>query len=300
MARPAKQGFDYFSVDTDRFQDRRIKSLRKSLGCMGFAVYEYILNEIYRVRGCFLEWDECTAFDVADYWGLKENQVREIVRYCGAVGLFDNELLSRGVISSASIQRRYLEMCSRAKRKDVRIPDVCRLVREETGLITEETELIREETGFTVEISTQSKVKESKEKEKKSEIKEKTALSPPSSSSSPDRVFEGALKGFADVLASLKNGNEAWRDAVAKNNGIDPGALDGWIDRFGVHCRASGEEHVTVASAKRHFNSWLRKSLVMTTQNRNYNGKTEQADRFSKRRGVDTSARSPEDYTGTL
>lgn len=37
-----------------------------------------------------------------------------------------------------------------------------------------------------------------------------------------------------------------------------------------------------------------------TTQNRNYNGTTEQGDRFSKRRGVDTAARSAEDYTGTL
>ena len=60
-----KTGFPFYAADTDRFQDLRIKRLKKDMGCDGFAVYEYILNEIYRVKGCFLVWDENTAFDVA-------------------------------------------------------------------------------------------------------------------------------------------------------------------------------------------------------------------------------------------
>ena len=106
-----KIGLEYYSADTDRFQDIRIKRLKKDFGCDGFAVYEYILNEIYRVKGCFLAWDESTAFDVAEYWGLKETKVNEIVRYCCAVGLFDKALLSNGsVLSSPSIQSRYVDM----------------------------------------------------------------------------------------------------------------------------------------------------------------------------------------------
>lgn len=132
-----KIGLSYYPADTDRFQDMRIKRLKKDMGCQGFAVYEYILNEVYRVRGCFLEWDESTAFDVAEYWGLKESVVSEIVRYCGAVGLFDKELLSGGIITSHSIQSRYLEMCARAKRKNAKIPEVCRIIREECPKTTE-------------------------------------------------------------------------------------------------------------------------------------------------------------------
>ena len=84
-----KTGFDYYNVDTNRYQDMRIKRLKKDFGCDGIAVYDYILCEIYRVRGCFVEWDENTAFDVADYFGIKESLVNEIVNYCCAAGRID-------------------------------------------------------------------------------------------------------------------------------------------------------------------------------------------------------------------
>ena len=149
-----KIGLNYYAVDTDRYQDRRVKRLKKNFGCKGVAVYDYVLCEVYRVRGCFTEWDENTAFDVAEYFGLKENVVREIVEYCGTVGLFDKELLSRGIVTSAAIQRRYLEMCNRAKRLNPTIPKEYRIITEESQIITEESPIIPEE-------SPQSKVKES-------------------------------------------------------------------------------------------------------------------------------------------
>lgn len=134
-----KTGFSFYPMDASRFQDLRIKRLKKDCGCAGFAVYEYILNEIYRVRGCVLVWDESTAFDVAEYWGLKESQVNEIVRYCCAVGLFDKELLSNGsVLTSPSIQSRYVEMCIRAKRKEINIPEEYDIIPEESRKIMEE------------------------------------------------------------------------------------------------------------------------------------------------------------------
>ena len=127
-----KTGLSYYSVDTDRYMDIRIRRLVKDHGCRGLAVYDYLLCEVYRVQGCFVAWDEVTAFNVAEYLGLKESNVFEIVRYCGDVGLFTKELLSRGVITSASIQRRYLEMCNRSKRKIAKIPEECRIIPEES------------------------------------------------------------------------------------------------------------------------------------------------------------------------
>lgn len=127
-----KTGLNYYSVDTDRYMDIRIRRLVKDHGCRGLAVYDYLLCEVYRVQGCFVVWDEVTAFNVAEYLGLKESNVFEIVRYCGDVGLFNKELLSRGVITSASIQRRYLEMCNRSKRKSTEIPEEYRIIPEES------------------------------------------------------------------------------------------------------------------------------------------------------------------------
>jgi hypothetical protein len=135
----AKAGLSYYNVDTDRYADRRIKKLKHTFGCSGIAVYDYLLCEVYRDRGCFLEWGEDTAFDVADYFGLKENLVKEIVKYCGVVGLFDSTLLSGGIITSEAIQQRYLDMSHRAKRTNIAIPEEIRLLPEETAKLTEET-----------------------------------------------------------------------------------------------------------------------------------------------------------------
>ena len=157
MAR-IKTGLSYYSLDTDRYQNIKIKRLKKAFSCQGIAVYDYILCEIYRVRGCFLEWDDCTAFDVAEYYGLKESLVSEIVKYCASVGLFDKELLCSGIVTSRSIQERYLEFCVRAKRKNSAIPKKIRLV-EESEIIPEESEIIPENSGSLP----RSKVKRSKE-----------------------------------------------------------------------------------------------------------------------------------------
>ena len=94
---------------------------------------------------------------MAEYFGLKENLVDEIVKYCASVGLFDKELLCRGIITSRSIQERYLQACFQAKRKNVTIPAEIRLM--------EESENTPEESENTPEVC--DKVKESKVKESK-------------------------------------------------------------------------------------------------------------------------------------
>lgn len=132
-------GLSYYSVNTDRYLDIRIRRLVKAFGCDGIAVYDYLLCNIYRVKGCFAAWDESTAFNVAEYLRLKESVVLEIVRYCGVVGLFNKELLSRGIITSAAIQRRYIDTCIRAKRKNLEIPEFCRILPEETAKLPEES-----------------------------------------------------------------------------------------------------------------------------------------------------------------
>lgn len=155
----AKAGFPYYRAETDRFQDIRIKRLKKEFKGAGYAVYSYILNEIYRVKGCFLEWDESTAFDVSEYWDLKENQVEEIVKYCCAIGLFDKGLFTNGrVITSQAIQSRFIEMSKLAKRTNFEIPrEIC--------LLPEENAKPQEKIPKAQEVS--DKVKHSKEDKRK-------------------------------------------------------------------------------------------------------------------------------------
>ena len=113
-----KAGFSYYMAETDRFQDIKVKRLKKRYGCEGYALYQYALNEIYRVEGCWIEFSEDELFDASEYWGIEEGKVKEIIHYCAEIGLFDTELwIKRGILTARSIQSRYLDMCKRSKKK---------------------------------------------------------------------------------------------------------------------------------------------------------------------------------------
>ncbi|MCM0275917.1 DUF4373 domain-containing protein [Bacteroides fragilis] len=115
-----KTGFSYYMAETDRFQDIKVKRLKKRYGCEGYTLYQYALNEIFRVEGCWLEFTEDELFDASEYWGIEEERVKEIINYCAEIGLFDTELWNkRGVLTARSIQSRYLDMCKRSKKKAI-------------------------------------------------------------------------------------------------------------------------------------------------------------------------------------
>ncbi len=145
----AKSGLEFYRVDTNRYQDLRLKRLKKEHRAAGIAIYDYILAEIYRVKGAFLIWDEHSLFDVADYFDEDESLITSVVECCCKVGLFDQALLAeKGVLSSRSIQFRYLEMCARMKRQGVKIPEEYQLLPEEKAKIPEERPKIHAEISI--------------------------------------------------------------------------------------------------------------------------------------------------------
>lgn len=115
----AKTGLSYYQAETDRFQDIKVKRLKKRYGCEGYAVYQYIQNEIYRVEGCYIRFTDDQLFDVSEYWGIEEERVEKIIEYCTEVELFDTITWhTNHVLTSVDIQQRYLEICRRAKKKN--------------------------------------------------------------------------------------------------------------------------------------------------------------------------------------
>ena len=124
----AKTGLSYYQAETDRFQDIKVKRLKKRYGCEGYAVYQYIQNEIYRVEGCYIRFTDDQLFDVSEYWGIEEQRVEKIIEYCTEVELFDTITWhTNHVLTSVDIQQRSLEICRRAKKKIV-LPEDIRLV----------------------------------------------------------------------------------------------------------------------------------------------------------------------------
>lgn len=114
----AKQGLSYYQAETDRFQDIKVKRLKKKFGCEGYAVFNYIENEIYRVEGCFLKITEDIIFDISEYWCIDEERVEEIIQFCAEVELFDLATYrTRRIVTSAALQQRYVEICRRCKKR---------------------------------------------------------------------------------------------------------------------------------------------------------------------------------------
>ena len=91
MGRIARKGFEYYRAETDRFRDIKIRKLRKEHSCAGYAIYQYVLNEIYRVEGCYIRFTQDELFDCAEYWNMREEEVLRIINYCTETGLFNGK-----------------------------------------------------------------------------------------------------------------------------------------------------------------------------------------------------------------
>ena len=124
----AKQGLSYYQAETDRFQDIKIKRLKKKYGCEGYAVYTYIENEIYRNNGCFIRATDDIIFDIAEYWAIDEEQVETIINFCTDIDIFDSiTWKSRQVLTSEHIQQKYVSVCKHAH-KAIILPEEIRLI----------------------------------------------------------------------------------------------------------------------------------------------------------------------------
>lgn len=121
MARPKKQGLDYFSFDVGFFHDAKIKRLKSRFGTKGIAVYIRLLCGIYE-KGYWISYDEDLILDVADDVGISENATTEIVDFLLSRRLFDTELAkSDKVLTSKSIQLRYREVKERSANRKAEI-----------------------------------------------------------------------------------------------------------------------------------------------------------------------------------
>jgi hypothetical protein len=190
MARPIKTGLDYFPKDTSSFSDRKIRKLLNEFGPKGYTIFDYLLCVIYSDQGYYVKYDDELAFDVADFLGcgINEELVKEVVKGCIRVGLFNQGLFDMfKILTSSGIQKRY----KLAKRNAV--------IDEKIAINEEETEVIAAETIVIPAISTQSKVKKSKVK--KSKEKRAEALIVADATNQPDQ--KDLKKKYFDLVEQI-------------------------------------------------------------------------------------------------
>lgn len=108
MARPVKQGIDYFPFDVDFFSDIKIRKIARACGSQATSILICLLCNIYKDNGYYILWDEDLPFVIADTVGVSEGAVKEVIYKALQVDFFDQNIYNKyQVLTSYGIQKRF-------------------------------------------------------------------------------------------------------------------------------------------------------------------------------------------------
>ena len=178
MARPVKEGLDYFPLDVGIFEDEKIEAIAGEFGVKGELAVIKLLCAIYK-KGYFILWDELSQATLLKRLpGVSKEMLNQIVNRLVLWGFFDKELFdSVKVLTSENIQATFFEATKRRKTP------------KPTKYIVNVNNNSQNET-VNADINTQSKVKESKVNKSKVNKKEtESSINPSSPEMSVEKAF---------------------------------------------------------------------------------------------------------------
>lgn len=178
MARPAKEGLDYFPLDVGIFEDEKIEAIAGEFGIKGELAVIKLLCAIYK-KGYFILWDDLSQATLLKRLpGVSKEMLNQIVNRLVLWGFFDKELFdSVKVLTSENIQATFFEATKRRKTP------------KPTKYIVNVNSNSQNET-VNADINTQSKVKESKVNKSKVNKKEtESCINPLSPETSVEKAF---------------------------------------------------------------------------------------------------------------
>ena len=164
MARPCKEGLDYFPHDVDSANDEKIETLCAVYGHHeGYSTYYRLLERIYRAGGKLnISVTEIRQKLARNCGHMTDDQFQKFLNTCCNIELFDKSQYEQGFITSNGIQKRIAPVIlKRHRAKELYEKSVTETTQKPLISVTENPP----ET-------TQSKVKYSKEKN----IKTKTGV----------------------------------------------------------------------------------------------------------------------------
>lgn len=111
MARPIKDGVDYFPLDVDFFEDDKVRYLRQKHKAKGMYMLMFMLCEIYKKEGYYLKWSSEKAELMADGMRCADTaSLARLVEDALECGFFDKRIARmHEVLTSAGIQRRFVK-----------------------------------------------------------------------------------------------------------------------------------------------------------------------------------------------
>ncbi|WP_078382358.1 DUF4373 domain-containing protein [Sutcliffiella halmapala] len=176
MARPQKEGLDYFPLDVDIDQDDKVALIEAQHGLEGFGIVVKLMMKIYK-NSYYYSWTERERLLFSKVVNVDINVINDVVNDCIKWDLFSKDIYEKyNILTSKGIQIRYLEATSR--RQETKIKNEYLLlsetqVMEYKNLFLEgiNVDINSAKEGENANINPQSKVKESKVKK----IKEKNS-----------------------------------------------------------------------------------------------------------------------------
>ena len=226
MARPRKDGLDYFPLDVNFLSDLKIKKIIRTYGAQAVAVVMSVLTMVYRDNGYFATYDDDLVFIIADELKLEDGYVKDVIEKMIEVEFLDKKQKEENkILTSIGIQERYLKACER--RVKTTLNATYNLLNDSSNELpqTESTDkegFCRQKSHSTVvndSKSTQSKVKERKEKDSK----EKESKLINISNAEKDKIINEQFEALWKMYPRKERKNDAlkaYKKAIKK--GIDP------------------------------------------------------------------------------
>lgn len=173
MARPQKNGLDYFPLDVDIDQDDKVALIEAQHGLIGFAIVIKLLMKIYK-NSYFYEWTEKEQLLFSKRVNVDINSINVIINDCIRWGIFDNTMYeTHRILTSKGIQKRYIEAVGRRQKVSIEskylVLDQITVNAYKNLVIVNINDNSKE---VNVNINPQRKEKESKVKESKEEKEE--------------------------------------------------------------------------------------------------------------------------------
>lgn len=118
MARPRKDGLDYFPLDVDIDSDDKFQLLEAEHGVKGFGIVVKLLARIYK-NGYYTKWTEAEQLLFSKRVSVDRNEVIACINSAIKWDIFDKTTFERyGILTSRGIQKRFLFVFKRREGKD--------------------------------------------------------------------------------------------------------------------------------------------------------------------------------------
>lgn len=224
MARPIKQGLDYFPFDVDFFNDEKIFAIAGEFGIKGEITTVKLLCAVYR-NGYYIEWTEMLKYKLLkELPGVSADLLDQIIKRLVKWDFFDKGLFdSASILTSIGIQRRYQTISTKTHRKN----NI-----SEYSLINTSQPAPMQETPYP------RKPKPTKQ------------APPPAGIPQPVPLKESIATMLSDT---------DWNETVCTRFNITKESFEARLQDFRQYCLCMDKRsHEDISDAKRHFCSWLK------------------------------------------